>query len=246
MKQSILIVITLSTFLLGGCKIRIEVPEGGRVTTESGNYTCESGLVCEIDVVDLFFDETFSGDPASGYRFDSWLRRQRGLCGGSDEACRLFTSGFEGNDILMSFLNRPEEVFFLVPQFVQIPTDAFDPALMQSTEFLVREEGLSVTYRFFKSGSYTKRAGPIMASGQYTFELGNTVINYTQLADTERDDLTGYAVFEEFDAVNGLYRVCYTDDQDVRSASTAVDICANGGRGNLADPTRLRFVIQAE
>ena len=45
MKQSILIVITLSTLLLGGCKIRIEVPEGGRVTTESGSYDCETGAV---------------------------------------------------------------------------------------------------------------------------------------------------------------------------------------------------------
>ena len=244
MKQSILIVITLSTLLLGGCKIRIEVPEGGRVTTNSGSYDCETGAVCEIDVVDLFFDETFRGEPATGYRFDSWLKRQRGLCGGSDGSCRLFTSGFEGNDILMGFLERQEEVFFLVPQFVQIPTDAFDPALIQSTAFLVREEGLSVTYRFSENGSYSKRAGSIVASGKYTFELNDRVINYTQLADTDRNDLTGYAVFESFDAANGMYRVCYTDDQDVRSASTAVDICANGGRGNLSEPTRLRFFIQ--
>ncbi|HAN29889.1 MAG TPA: hypothetical protein DCP75_19655, partial [Haliea salexigens] len=112
------------------------------------------------------------------------------------------------------------------PQFVQIPTDAFDPELIQSTAFLVREEGFSVTYRFSENGSYSKRAGPIVASGKYTFELNDRVINYTQLADTDRDDLTGYAVFESFDAANGMYRVCYTDDQDVRSASTAVDICA--------------------
>ena len=243
MKQSKLIVITMPLLFTAGCKIQIEVPPGGQVVTESGVYSCSTGEVCSIDVVDLFFDETFSAEPATGYRFDGWLKRDRGLCGGSDDPCRLLTAGFEGNEVLMGFLERPEEVFYLVPQFEEIPTDAFDPDLFVSTTFTVRESGLTVTYSFSENGSYTKRAGPIFAAGKYNFEQNDRVINYTQLASTERPDLTGYAVFESFDAENGSYTVCYTEDQDVRSARAAIDLCESGGGGSLEAPTRLRFII---
>ena len=38
-------------FVLTGCKILIEVPPGGKVITESGSYECNSGEICEIDIV---------------------------------------------------------------------------------------------------------------------------------------------------------------------------------------------------
>lgn len=69
------------------------------------------------------------------------------------------------------------------------------------------------------------------------------MINYTQLASTERPDLTGYAVFERFDAENRSYTVCYTEDQVVRSARAANDLCESGGGSSLEAPTRLRFTI---
>ena len=52
--------------LLSGCKIQIQVPDNGRVTTISGNYACEALQNCEIDVADLLFNEI---DPTYKYNY---------------------------------------------------------------------------------------------------------------------------------------------------------------------------------
>ncbi len=105
--------------LITSCKIRMDVPEGGVVTTASGTYNCNSGDVCEIDVVDIFFDETFIAEPSDGYYFKHWQLIDRGLCGGRSDPCRLATSGFEGNDALMNILES-DDVFHLNPVFERL------------------------------------------------------------------------------------------------------------------------------
>lgn len=102
---------------LAGCKIVITVPEGGRVASSSGTNDCEAGETCIIDVVDLFFDDTFSAEPADGWHFTVWQKTDRGLCGGKEGSCRLYTSDLEGNAPLRAFLDKPDEQFFLVPTF---------------------------------------------------------------------------------------------------------------------------------
>jgi hypothetical protein len=130
---------------LSACKISITVPEGGSVITESGSLNCSAGSTCMVDVVDLFFDETFIARPAEGYRFTQWRKQQRGLCGGNSTPCRLFTSGFAGNDALLTFLGK-DEVFFLDPVFTSSSggsygtaplSSCFNPALFrQGTRFV--------------------------------------------------------------------------------------------------------------
>lgn len=116
MLRLLTLVVVSITLLIGGCKIRISPPEGGRVVTQSGSFLCESGQVCEVEVTDTEFDLTFIAEPASGFVFDGWRRRDRGLCGGSIDPCRLFTSGFVGQPALLEFLSS-DEVFFLEPVF---------------------------------------------------------------------------------------------------------------------------------
>jgi hypothetical protein len=104
--------IFLLTALIAGCKIEVTAPEGATVRTESGAYVCIGPNVCTIEVNDLFFDETFTIETERGIASAGWKRRARGLCGGKDTPCRLFTSGFEGNDALMAILES-DETFFL-------------------------------------------------------------------------------------------------------------------------------------
>lgn len=114
--RTIVYVLTLSS-LLGGCRLELSTTEGGSIVTASGIHNCSFGGPCPtIEVVDLFFDETFSAVPDEGFTFSGWRRRNRGLCGGSVEECRLFTSGFEGNEVLMALLEK-DEVFFLEAVF---------------------------------------------------------------------------------------------------------------------------------
>ena len=111
-----LLLIAFILLILSGCRIEISVPEGGTVETLSGNYTCGAGEKCAVEVNDLFFDETFIARPGEGYTFSHWIKQPRGLCGGLTTPCHLFTSLFEGNETLTSFL-ASTDVFFLEPVF---------------------------------------------------------------------------------------------------------------------------------
>ncbi len=114
-----ILLITLSTLLVAGCKIRIVVPNGGGVITVSDLVDCKAGQSCDVDVVDIFFDESFVAVPNDGFIFIGWKKAGRHFCGNKREPCDLFTSEFGGNDTLMGFLNS-DEVFFLAPQFANL------------------------------------------------------------------------------------------------------------------------------
>lgn len=104
--------------MVSGCKIQVTVPEGGSVTTLSGDFECMAGETCTVDVRDLEFDETFVARPDKNKIFLHWKKRPRGFFGGSQNPkARLFTSGFKDNAPLMSVLES-DDVFFLEPVFV--------------------------------------------------------------------------------------------------------------------------------
>lgn len=118
MKYTNALLIVLIPLFMTSCKINIEIPEsGGRITTASGSFNCASGEVCTIDVVDIFFDETFVAEPSNGFVFSGWRRKDRGLCGGNVSNCHLYTSDFSGIEGLMAFLENPDEIFYLEPTF---------------------------------------------------------------------------------------------------------------------------------
>ena len=66
--------IGLSFVALSACKLKITVPEGGSVKTESGSYECLPLRACEIDIYDIFFDEIFIAEPDPGYKFTGWKK----------------------------------------------------------------------------------------------------------------------------------------------------------------------------
>jgi hypothetical protein len=112
------IVFSIAVLMIASCKVKVVVPEGGTVTSASGTYICEPEKPCKINVVDIFFDETFTANPANGYEFHAWKAQDRGLCGGKATPCKLSTTGFANFPKLMTALES-EEVFFLSPVFVK-------------------------------------------------------------------------------------------------------------------------------
>jgi len=108
---------------LCGCNIQIDSPEEGAVVSASGTYSCAAGSSCSIEVSDILFDETFIAVPAQGYEFVGWKRQDRGLCGGRESNCRLFTSGFSGRAALLTVLDS-DQVFTLTPEFVAVLSGA--------------------------------------------------------------------------------------------------------------------------
>ena len=116
MRKSYWILIPALSGLLTGCKLEVASPEGGSVESQSGSYVCAAGQPCSIDVVDLYFDETFVARPEQGYTFKEWKQSPRYFCGGRKAPCRLFTSTFEGIEPFEELL-AGEEVFYLEPVF---------------------------------------------------------------------------------------------------------------------------------
>lgn len=112
------LVLVILCFCIVSCRIKIVVPEGGRVVSSSGAYNCPSGKTCSIDVVDIFFSETFTARPASGYEFHVWKKKSNALCAGSSTPCRLSTAGFDEFPALMSVLES-NDVYQLKPVFVK-------------------------------------------------------------------------------------------------------------------------------
>ena len=102
--------------VMAACRVEVFVPEGGRVETRSGSFSCASGETCELGVTDLFFDETFIAVAEEGYRFQHWQSHHRHLCGGNAGACQLSTETFDGNAVLENIL-ASDELFYLQPRF---------------------------------------------------------------------------------------------------------------------------------
>lgn len=101
---------------LAGCKVRIEVPEGGEVVSASGEYFCGEGDTCVLDVRDTDFDQRFVAVADDSHVFRGWRRGDGYFCGGKSGDCVLATTGFPGNDDLMQVL-KSDRVFHLVPVF---------------------------------------------------------------------------------------------------------------------------------
>jgi hypothetical protein len=107
---------------LTGCRVVINVPENGGVTTASGAYGCRRDpdkpfhTLCGIDIYDLYFDEEFIAVPDPGFKFVGWKKRDHGLCGGKTTSCNIVSGLAKDNELLMELLESHQS-FYLEPVF---------------------------------------------------------------------------------------------------------------------------------
>jgi len=119
-RRRLLLIAALTAVVVAACKVQITVPQGGRVTSQSGAYWCNASSQCVIDVYDTYFDEVFTAVPNEGYEFSHWRERYKGFCGAETGPCRLSTSEFRGHEPLMEVLES-DTVFYLDPVFISLP-----------------------------------------------------------------------------------------------------------------------------
>jgi antitoxin component YwqK of YwqJK toxin-antitoxin module len=117
MKSLRLAIVIAVCCLVSGCWLELSSDEGGFITTQSGNYECLSGALCEIEVSDTNFDEVFIAVPTPGYFFYSWAGRADAFCPRSSEDCALSTAYFGGNEALMGVLDS-DQTYVLEPVFM--------------------------------------------------------------------------------------------------------------------------------
>jgi hypothetical protein len=110
------VITAIALLLLAGCKIVVQVPEGGQVVSDQG-LVCAAGESCVIDVADSSYLETFEAVPAAGYVFSKWYQANGYLCGGSSLTCAFSAAFVEGNASLEALLDDDFNVY-LQPVFV--------------------------------------------------------------------------------------------------------------------------------
>ena len=114
------------TVLVVGCKIEVIVPSGGDVKSDSGTRDCIGGSLCEHNVTDLTFNETFTAVARPGYVFTKWNKGHGFLCGDSvDPVCNISLLGVPEGDAGVSALLASGHIFYVMPhfQFVGVDTD---------------------------------------------------------------------------------------------------------------------------
>ena len=117
MQLNQLVIALLLGAMLSACRIEIKTPTSGAVSTTSGNIDCAVGQLCDIDLVDIYFDEEFIARPASGFVFEEWQDANGQLCRGEAGTCSVSTAVFAGNDFFEKLLSYQNIVAHLTPVF---------------------------------------------------------------------------------------------------------------------------------
>lgn len=105
----------LAALVLSGCRFEMQVGEGGRVTSSSGDYDCPAQTVCVGDIGDEGFNQTFTAVPAPGYEFSYWAAGPNNFCGGESDPCTVTSEALPPqlrNGILSS-----SKTGYLIPVF---------------------------------------------------------------------------------------------------------------------------------
>lgn len=119
-----------SVLFMVGCRVQVQVPEGGAVTSSQG-LNCTAGQTCVIDVSTTSWAESFVAQPAPGYVFTGWKDQSGYGCAGSTLACSLSTTFMAGNPQLASILYDNSVVIYLEPVF-EPEDDRYNLASWQS------------------------------------------------------------------------------------------------------------------
>lgn len=111
---------------LAGCKIGVIVTQGGDVQSQSGANNCSAGNVCEIDIKDTDFTESFIAIPKEGYVFSHWYSGDGFLCADStDPTCFLSNVAVAG-DAGLEAIVASEWMAYLMPVFTFLGIDTED------------------------------------------------------------------------------------------------------------------------
>lgn len=194
-----LVISALAILLLTSCKLRIIVPEGGSVVANSGAFNCAPGETCDIDVVDLFFDETFVAKPADGYKFKFWRKGNRRLCGRKKTTCSVTTSGHNPDiaSVISSFLST-DEVFYLQPVFECIPEQVSHSISEFDTTITPTAAGAELLFvSDFETGSIQGRFENRDGWGVFSQGLQNAIV--VQKAVTRRGNYASKHYLEKAD-----------------------------------------------
>ena len=72
--------------VMTGCKFALMVTADGDVSSSSGTRDCAGGTICEFEITDTDFSDTFTATPRERYVFSKWQAGDGYLCANSPNA----------------------------------------------------------------------------------------------------------------------------------------------------------------
>ena len=116
---------------LGGCKLQVISPAGGKVTWGDAGE-CLSGSVCEISITSADFTETFTATAATGYEFVGWQTTARsadnplksipfGCAATANDACTISLPA--DPDVTNAFIINTLSQGYLMPVYKALGVD---------------------------------------------------------------------------------------------------------------------------
>jgi hypothetical protein len=182
-----------------------------------------------VDVPDTNFDETFTAYPDPGYQFIGWVKKWRGLCGGSLEPCHLATSGFSDNEALLALLDS-EEVFFLEPAFLESDyirrQQAGDVVEFEGTLETLQsgEEAVSLNVKVrdeYANGSTSSADVPALTVTRTTTEVASAAAIVTETSFWQDASGTFYDLTDEY---GNAYQTVATSEPWVQSIPSPTEL----------------------
>ena len=112
--------------LMTGCKLALMVTADGDVSSSSGTRDCAGGTICEFEITDTDFSDTFTIIAREGYVFSKWQAGDRYLCGNSTNPVCVVSnvpaSGIPGVDVFI----LTGTYFYAKPVFTFVGIDTDD------------------------------------------------------------------------------------------------------------------------
>jgi hypothetical protein len=102
--------------------LKVYVPTGdGHVESKSGAFYCSWISVCNIEINNTSFEETFRAVPEPGFVFVGWNERPQGSYANSIDDAYITTALYGESQALLDIL-ASDAVYYLEPRFLEIET----------------------------------------------------------------------------------------------------------------------------
>jgi len=106
--------------VVSGCKLAVNVGEGGDALSSSGSLDCLENNDCEFVINDATFSESFTAVAKVGYRFVKWRAGEDYLCPDSaNPTCVTSNTEYQGNAAAEAVI-ASDKVYSIEPIFEQV------------------------------------------------------------------------------------------------------------------------------
>lgn len=119
-----ILIFLVVTTLVTGCKLDLIVSSGGDVTSLSGTRNCSGGGLCEFNITDKTFNESFTAAARPGFVFTKWSAGDGFMCANSvNPTCTINNTLLPTGNAGIDGVIASDQIFYAMPLFTFVGLD---------------------------------------------------------------------------------------------------------------------------